>query len=160
MRKRFEVQLKLDQEPIEKIKIPLKSRDEIPPVMATLQWIFITPEVNQKIFKLLEQKVKKGKKETGRNGMDLWHILVLGIVRLALDCNYDRLEYLVHYDKLLRKIMGLEETFEGEYGKGFHHKTIGENIAYLDDELIEEINKIIVIAGRKLLKKKRRKNPS
>jgi len=26
----------------------------------------------------------------GRPGLDLWHILVLGIVRLALDCDYDR----------------------------------------------------------------------
>jgi len=84
----------------------------------------------------------------------LWHVLVLGIVRLALDCDYDRIEYLVHYDKLMRQIMGLDSNFEGEFGKGFHQKTIQENICHIDEELIEKINTIVVIAGRNLFKKK------
>jgi hypothetical protein len=42
---------------IEKITIPTKSRDELPPVLAGLQWIFTTPEINDKIFKLLEDTV-------------------------------------------------------------------------------------------------------
>ena len=94
MRKRFEVQLALGKIPIERVVIPLRSRDELPPVLAGLQWIFVTPEVNGRIFELLEKKVVGWKKTTGRPGLDLWHILVLGIVRLALDCDYDRLEYL------------------------------------------------------------------
>ncbi len=128
MRKRFEVQLRLDQTPIEKVVIPEKSRDKLPPILATLKWIFITPEINEQIFKLLEGRVSRDKKNTGRPGMDLWHILVLGIVRLALDCDYDRLEYLVHYDGLLRRIMGLDSSFSGEFGSGFHQKTISENV--------------------------------
>ena len=105
MRKRFEVQQMFDQTPIHKVALPLKSRDELPPILAALQWIFSTPEINEQIFQLLEKKVVGGKKKTGRPGMDLWHVLVLGLVRLALDCDYDRLEYLAHYDKLMRKIL-------------------------------------------------------
>ena len=131
MRKRFEAQYNFTQTPIELVRIPEKSRDELPPVLAALQWIFKTPEVNEQIFKLLEDKVCGNKKQTGRPGMDLWHILVLGVVRLSLNCDYDRLEYLVHYDALLREIMGLKPTFEGEFGKGFHQKTIIENIGYV-----------------------------
>tara|TARA_B110000014_G_C19927603_1_gene479872 strand:+ start:183 stop:686 length:504 start_codon:yes stop_codon:yes gene_type:complete len=154
MRQRFDVQLKIGQTAIEDIKIPTKSRDELPPVLATLQWMFMTPELNEKIFEALEKKVNGNKKETGRKGMDLWHILVLGIVRLTLDCDYDRLEYLVHYDKLLRQIMGIDAYFSGEFGKGFHQKTIQENVCHLDAEFIEEINQIVVLAGRELFKKK------
>jgi len=157
MRNRFEVQLKFNQTPIELVRVPYKSRDELPPVLVALQWIFKTPDVNEQIFKLLEGKVCGNKKRTGRPGMDLWHILVLGVIRLALDCDYDRLEYLVHYDGLLRQIMGLEPVFEGEFGKGFHQKTIIENINYIDEELLQKINEIVVKAGHSLFKKKEEK---
>ena len=154
MRKRFEAQYKFTQTPIELVRIPEKSRDELPPVLAALQWIFKTPEVNEEIFKFLEEKVCGNKKKTGRPGMDLWHILVLGVVRLALNCDYDRLEYLVHYDRLLREIMGLEPTFEGDFGKGFHQKTIIENVGYVDEGLLQKINEIVVKKGHILFKKK------
>jgi IS5 family transposase len=154
MRQRFERQLDLGQIPIEEVPIPPKSRDELPPVLRGLQWIFQTPEVNEHILQLLEQKVQGTKQETGRPGMDLWHVLVLGIVRLALDCDYDRLEYLVHYDTLLRRIMGLESHFRGEFGKGFHQKTLSENVCHVDEALLAEINAIVVKAGRPLFKKK------
>ncbi len=154
MRQRFERQLDLGQTPIEEVPIPPKSRDELPPVLRGLQWIFQTPEVNEQIFVLLEQQVKGTKQATGRPGMDLWHVLVLGVVRLALDCDYDRLEYLVHYDTLLRRIMGLESHFRGEFGKGFHQKTLSENVCHVDEALLAEINTIVVKAGRPLFKKK------
>jgi len=155
MRKRFETQMKLGQTPIEKVRLPAKSRDELPPVLRTLQWIYATPEINEQIFQVLEEKIQGQKKQTGRRGMDLWHVLVLGIVRLALNCDYDRIEYLVHYDKLMRQIMGLDTHFEGEFGKGFHQKTIQENSCLIDEEMIEKINGIMVRAGRELFKKKR-----
>jgi hypothetical protein len=35
--------------------------------------------------------------------MDLWQILVLGIVRLGLDADWDRLEHIANYDALVRQ---------------------------------------------------------
>ena len=154
MRSQYQLQLKLGQIPIESVKIPEKSRDELPAVLAGLQWIFKNSEVKEEIFKVLEEKVCGDKKRTGRPGMELWHILILGVVRLALDSDYDRLEYLVHYDVLLRQIMGLDTIFAGDFGKGFHQKTISENVCHVDEELLKKINKIIVKAGRPMLKKK------
>jgi transposase, IS5 family len=153
MRKRFEVQLALGKTPIERVVIPLRSRDELPPVLAGLQWIFVTPQVNGQIFQLLEKKVVGVKKATGRPGLDLWHILVLGIVRLALDCDYDRLEYLANYDGLLRQILGLSPVL-GEQEKPFHYKTLSENVCQVDEELLQQINAVVVQAGRAVFKKK------
>lgn len=153
MRKRFEVQLALGKTPIERVVIPLRSRDELPPVLAGLQWIFVTPEVNGQIFELLEKKVVGAKKATGRPGLDLWHILVLGIVRLALDCDYDRLEYLANYDGLLRQILGLNPVL-GDQEKPFHYKTLSENVCHVDEELLQQINAVVVQAGRAVFKKK------
>jgi IS5 family transposase len=153
MRKRFEVQLALGKTPIERVVLPTRSRDELPPVLAGLQWIFQTPEINCQIFDLLEKKVVAGKQATGRPGLDLWHILVLGVVRLALDCDYDRLEYLANYDGLLRQIMGLNPILSDQE-KPFHYKTISENVCHVDEELLRQINALVVQAGRVAFKKK------
>jgi len=154
MRKRFEVQLALGKMPIEKVVLPLKSRDELPPILAGLQWIFQTPEINSRIFLLLEDKLVAGRKATGRPGLDLWHILVLGVVRLGLGCDYDRLEHLANYDGLLRQILGLSPVqTEGE--KPFHYKTLSENICHVDEELLQQINAIVAQAGRAVFKKKK-----
>ncbi|MCI0351556.1 MAG: ISNCY family transposase [Acidobacteriales bacterium] len=158
MRRRFDVQLALGQTPIEKILLPLKSRDELPPILAGLQWIFQTPEINEQIFGLLEQKLLAGKKATGRPGMDLWQILVLGVVRLGLDCDYDRLEDLANHHALLRQILGLAAV-RGDQEKPFHYKTLSENVCQVDEELLSQINAIVVQAGRPLFKKNGRAEP-
>ena len=46
------------------------------------------------------------------------------------------LEYLVHYDTLLRRIMGLESHFRGEFGQGFHQKTLSENVCHIDEAFL------------------------
>src|SRR5580693_866720 len=93
MRQRFEQQLQIGGVPVKDVYINLKSRDEMPPVMKALQYIFITPELNEKIFSLLEAKICAGKKKTGRIGMDLWHILVLAVVRHATSADWDSLHF-------------------------------------------------------------------
>ena len=107
MRKRFEQQGKIEVIPIpDRIirGLPLKSRDELPPILRALQHIYVTPELNGEVFRILEERLQKGKKKTGRYGMDLWHILVLSVVRLGLDANYDRLEDFINHHKLIRQI--------------------------------------------------------
>lgn len=158
MRRRFDVQLALGQTPIERVRIPLKSRDELPPILAGLQWIFQTPEINSGVFALLEAKVSGGKKATGRPGLSLWQILVLGVVRLGLDCDYDRLEYLANYDSLLRQILGVPPVPAADE-KPFHHKTLSDNVCHLDEALLTQINGLIAQAGRGVFKKKENAEP-
>jgi len=157
MRKRFEQQMNLRTTAIRDVRFPLKSRDELPPVLKALQYIFITPELNEKIFSLLEEKICKGKKKTGRNGMDLWHVLVLAVVRHTLDTNWDRLHDTANYHELVRSIMGVHATAFIEDEKiEFSYQTILDNVSLLDDILLEQINQIVVQAGYQLLKKKER----
>jgi IS5 family transposase len=158
MRRRFDVQLALGQTPIERVQIPLKSRDELPPILAGLQWIFQTAEINEQVFTLLESKVVAGKKATGRPGLDLWQILVLGVVRLGLDCDYDRLEDLANHHTLLRQILGVAPV-PGAHEKPFHHKTLSENVCHLDEEVLAQINALIAQAGRGVFKKKEGSEP-
>src|ERR1035437_7533705 len=104
LRHHFQSPPDLQITPIEKIRLPLKSRDELPPILAGLQWIWMPPTLKAEIFALLEAKILAGKQATGRTGMDLWQILVLGVVRLGLDADWDRLEHVANDDALYRKL--------------------------------------------------------
>ncbi len=154
MRQRFEQQMNLRTVAISDVKFPLKSRDELPPVLKALQYIFITPELNEKVFQLLEQKICKDKKQTGRKGMDLWHILVLAVVRHTLSTNWDRLEHLANYDLLVRELLGVHSTGFNDDKIEFAYQSILDNVQLIDEELLQQINLLIVQAGHSLLKKK------
>ena len=157
MRQRFEQQMNLRTVAIADIKFPLKSRNELPPVLKALQYIFITSELNEKVFSLLEQKICKDKKQTGRKGMDLWHILVLAVVRHTFSTNWERLEYLANYDLMLRQTLGVHATAFIENDKiEFGYQTILDNVSLLDEMVLSQINELIVEAGHSLLKKNRR----
>jgi IS5 family transposase len=155
MRQRFEQQMNLRTVAISDVKFPLKSRDELPPVLMALQYIFVTPELNKKVFELLEKKICSDKKKTGRKGMALWHILVLAVVRHALGTNWDRLEYLSNYDLLLRSVMGVHASaFIEDEKLEFSYQTILDNVSLVDEDLLWQVNMLVVDGGHKLLKKK------
>lgn len=154
MRQRFESAPELNRPAIEKVIIPLKSRDELPPILAGLQWIWMHPSLKAEVFALLEKKILGGKQATGRPGMELWQILVLGVVRLGVDANYDRLEHMANYDTLLRQMLGVSETPWGEKAVVFNHQTLRDNVALVDEELMAAINAKVAGAGREVFAKK------
>ena len=154
MRQRFEPSPGLHLTPIEKIVLPIRSRDELPPILAGLQWIWSHPTLKDEIFALLEAKILAGKKATGRTGMDLWQILVLGVVRLGLDADWDRMEHIANYDALVRQMLGVPAAPWGEEVKVFGHQTLRDNVALLDEELLKEINARVAAAGREVFAKK------
>jgi hypothetical protein len=154
MRQPFETQPEFPIVPIEKIELPRRSRDELPPMLAGLQWIWSHPTLKGEIFALLEAKILAGKKATGRSGMDLWQILVLGVVRLGLDADWDRMEHMANYDMLVRQMLGVPATPWGREAKVFARQTLRDNVALLDDELLKEINARVAAAGREVFAKK------
>ena len=155
MRQRFEQQMNLRTVAIADVKFPLKSRDELPPVLMALQHIFITPELNEKVFALLEKKICSGKKKTGRKGMDLWHILVLAVVRHACGTNWDTFETWSNHHELIRRVMGVHATAFIEDEKiEFNYQSILDNVSLVDEALLQQINLLVADAGHKLVKKK------
>jgi len=153
MRKRFNIQYELGATPIEQVKFPARSRDELPRVLRGLQHIYATPELNKAIFDLLESQIIGDKNNRmGRPGMKLWEILVLGTVRLTLDADYDRLEHIANYDKLVRDLLGV--TTFGEQLKRYPLQTLKDNVTLLDESLLLKINELVVSSGHQLVKKK------
>lgn len=146
-------QLEIGETQIRDIKFNLRSRDDIPKILKGLHYLYITPELRKAIFALLSEQVAPGiDKKTGRPGMSLWEILVLGVLRLDLNCDYDRLVELANEHSTLRKMLGHSGVLdEHEYSL----QTLKDNVALLTPELLDSINTIIVKAGHDLVNKKK-----
>jgi len=153
MRNMFNIQYELGCQPIEEIQIPLTSRDELPPTLLALQYIYKTPELNEQVSKIIDAKIRKGKKQTGRRGMTGWEILVLATIRMSLNTDYDQLLSHANYNWLVRSIMGIENGF-GEERKTYGLQTIKDNVHLLTEEDIDKVNDLTVSLGHQLVHKK------
>jgi len=152
MRQVINPQLEFGQVDISTIKFDPKSRDDIPKLLRGLQHIYITPEIREPLFTLLEKEISpKVNKNNGRPGMELWKILVLGVMRLDLNCDYDRIHELSNSHLTLRKMLGHSDFYDETY---YNLQTIKDNVSLLTPELLEQINIIVVNAGHELVKKK------
>jgi hypothetical protein len=139
--------------PIGEVEIPADTRAHMANLMESLQYIYTHPEWNERIFELLAAKITSGKQATGREGMSLWELFVLGQVRLCLNISYDELRYRANYDILLRGILGVLPT-DYSPGKQYKYQNIYDNVKLLDELLLKDLNDVIVEAGHQVFKKK------
>lgn len=153
MRKRFKQDITLDAIPISEVEIDLRSRHELPQLLAGLQYIFVTPDLSNSIFELMETHIIGDNRPLGRLGMSLWEIFVLGTVRLNLDTDYDQLHDLANAHRILRGIMGVETLGSLTGAKSYGLQTIKDNVGLLSEDLLKEINLLIVKEGHQLKKK-------
>ena len=144
--------MKLGEIAISEIKINLKSRDDIPPLLLGLQHIYTNSDLREAVFGILEANILIDiNPQNGRPGMDLWTILVLGVLRVNLNWDYDRLEEMANNHKTIRKMLG-----HGSFGDDYEYKlqTLKDNVHLLTPEIVEKINQVVVEAGHSLVKKK------
>ncbi len=149
-------QLRMGETPIAKIKINLKSRDDIPPLLLGLQHIYTTLALREKVFAILEELINPGKdKRNGRPGMELWKILVLGVLRLNLNWDYDRLVEMGNNHKTIRFMLG-HSSFDDDYE--YKLQTVKDNVSLLTPEILDAINVVVVASGHCFVKKKMRRS--
>lgn len=147
MRLAYSQQLRLDSIPVEKVEFNLGCRDSIIPVLKALQHIYADRKLADDILKWIGNDIcKKARTDTGRKGMQFWHLCVLMAVRLGCDYTYDQLADLAENHRNLRAIMGLGECDETR----FHHKTIRNNFCLIRPETIAQISRAMVGQGHKL----------
>jgi hypothetical protein len=157
MRTVIQPQLKFGETDIADIVIDPKSRDDIPQLLRGLQYLYTEVSLRQRVFAILEEVLpdradRKGKAsgQTGRPGMEQWKILVLGVLRLGLNADYDRIQELANQHKTIRQMLGHSDWLdEHEY----ELQTIRDNVSLFTPELLDRINQAVVNAGHSLLKK-------
>jgi len=149
----MDMQMKFGQTPIDKINIDLRARDEIPKLLLGLQFVYCDKSLREKVFEILEKLIKPDTdKNNGRPGMELWKILVLGIIRVNCNWDYDKLHDIANNHKNIRQMLG-----HGLFDDDYHYplQTLKDNISLFTPEIIEEINTVIVQAGQNLVLKKK-----
>ncbi len=152
MRKTIDSQITFGETDISQIEFDLKSRDDIPQLLRGLQYIYAQKETREKIFQILEREVSSNNdKQNGRPGMDLWKILVVSILRLNLNWDYDRLHEMVNNHKTIRQMLGHGLIDDGTI---YHLQTLKDNVKLLTPKVLDEINKVVVDCSHKLVKKK------
>lgn len=136
---------------VSQVWIDPKSRDDIPQILRGLQYVYTKPLYRDRIFSELEKLIGKGiRTHTGRPGMELWRIFVLGVLRLNLDLDYDRLQELANQHLTIREMLG-----HGEWDKHYYEmQTLKDNICLFTPEILDRINQIVIEAGHGLIKKK------
>jgi IS5 family transposase len=158
MRQVIDPQLMLDGVDIGAIYLDPKSRDDIPQVLRGLQQIYTQPELRERVFAILREVIPlraagQGKADagTGRPGMEQWRILVLGVMRLALNADYDRIQDLANQHKTLRQMLG-----HGDWSDTTEYKlqTLKDNLVLFTPDILDRINQEVVNAGHVLVKKK------
>jgi hypothetical protein len=147
MRKAYSPQLRLDSIPVEKVELNLECRDSIIAVLKALQHVYCNSQLTDRILELIGNDISKDvRTDTGRKGMDYWHLCVLVAVRLGCDYTYDQLADLAENHRNLRAIMGLGDCDRTT----FHHKTIRNNFCLIRPETIAQISHAIVSEGHQL----------
>jgi len=162
MREVMKPQLGLGELAIGDIKLDPKSRDDMPKLLAGLQYMYVTPEVREEVLAILQEvipeRAKGGKASAvlGRPGMAQWKILVLGVVRLGLDADYDRLQELANQHQTLRQMLG-HSGWEDPHT--YEVQTLKDNLRLFTPEILDRINQVVVRAGHALVKKNAGRKP-
>lgn len=153
MRSVSKPQLQLGELAIADIKIDTRSRDDIPQLLQGLQYLYTDKTLRAEIFQVLAKLTpEETSSEHGRPGMALWNILVMGTLRLNLNCDYDRLLELVNQHKTIRQMLGHGLIDDDET---YSLQTIRDNVQKFTPEVLDEINQIVLRASQSLKKKNR-----
>lgn len=155
MREVIARQLRLGHADIGSLTFNPRSRDDIPQVLQGLQYLYVTDELREAVFAVLEKLVPaEVDASRGRPGMDLWNALVLATLRVNLNWDYDRLLEMANQHRSIRQMLG-----HGFWDDAYEYKlqTVKDNADLVDEASLQRINQLVVEAGHKLLKKKPRR---
>lgn len=142
---------------IARIKIEATSRDDIPQILMGLQHIYVTESIKEPVFKILEDiipykqtdesKAVAVSSEMGRPGMAQWVILVLGVLRLCLNADYDRIRELANEHATLREMLGHVCDDKTSYCL----QTLKDNLRLFTPALLQRISNEVIRGGYALL---------
>ena len=149
-------QASLGELAIGQIVLDPKSRDDIPKLLVGLPYIYRNTGLRDAVFSILQEVIPRhangqlASAALGRPGMEQWKILVLGVVRLGLDADYDRLPELANQHHTLRQMLGHADWYDKH---AYEVQTLKDNLRLFTPEILGRINAAVVRAGHTLVKK-------
>ena len=129
---------------IKDIALDRKCRDDLIAILIGIQYLYLQEDLRERLFALLDKYMLPGtNRKVGRPGMDMWSILVLGLIKQGTNCDYDQLHSLVNYHSALRQFLGHAVGDNHLY----NYQTIKDNLSLLNPELLQEVNRLFVEIG-------------
>ena len=117
-----------------------------------LQHIWCDEALRARLFVLLDEHIlPEADRTVGRPGMDLWQILVLGVLKQGLGCDFDRLHDLTNHHQTIRAFLG-HGDFDDQ--TRYEYQTVVDNVSLLTPELLSAVGRLVVESGHKVAKKK------
>ncbi len=151
MRQIIADQMQLGEIDVSEVEFDPQSRDEVPEVLGGLQHIYNEPETRKEVFCVLEKLIPENvRTDTGRWGMALWKILVLGVLRLVCNWDFDHLHDQANNHHTIRQMLGHGMM---DFSHRYSLQAIKDNVALFTPEILDEINQIVVKAGHRMLGK-------
>ena len=95
-----------------------------------------------RLFVLLDEHIlPEADRTVGRPGMDLWQILVLGVLKQGLGCDFDRLHDLTNHHQTIRAFLG-----HGDFDDKtrYEYQTVVDNVSLLTPELLSAVGRLVV----------------
>jgi IS5 family transposase len=156
MREIIKRQMDLGEVDISVIELNTTSRDDIPRLLRGLQHIYTTDALREEVFSILAEVLPQRSDgsgpvstETGRPGMSQWQMLVLGVLRLGLNADYDRIAELANEHRTVRQMLGHGDWTEASQ---WHVQTLKDNLRLFTPEVLERINEVVIAAGHALVR--------
>src|SRR5271157_87163 len=138
MRLAIDPQRQLDCPAVDQIVLNLNCRDEIIPILRSLQYIYQDRSLLRNLLDLIGKDVNgTTSHKLGRRGLDYWPIAVLASVRLGCNLDYDKLQDLAENHRNLRFMMGIGDWRDPEV---FDWSRIRDNLCLLQPATLEKIN--------------------
>ena len=76
---------------IKDIALDHKCRDDLIAILIGIQYLYLQEDLRERLFALLDKYILPGtNRKVGRPGMDMWSILVLGLIKQGTNCDYDQ----------------------------------------------------------------------
>ncbi len=88
--------------------------------------------------------------ENGRPGMDTWHIFVFAMLKVGLNCDFDRLTHIANYDQLVRQLLQ-HDAFDFDGAPKYTQQTVVNHVALVPEKMWAKIHQIIVKHGHEIL---------
>ena len=136
--------------PIEEIDLDRKSRDDIPALLIGLQEIYMNEATRTELSCLLDEHIlQSALRDIDRREVDIWAILVMGILKQGLHWDDYRLQDFVNHHRTIREMLGHDILDESEY----ELQTIRNNVECVTPELLREVGRLVAETGHKVARK-------
>lgn len=145
MRQRYSSQGRLDIGSIAQLELNVECRDEIVPILAGLQHVFMQPALRLKLADLIAVDInEESRSDLGREGFSYWQVVVLATVRLGCNLDFDKLQDLAENHRSLRCLLQVGDWDD----TSFNWRRIRDTLCLLTPETVRKINQAIVSHGQ------------